>query len=641
MWVGTYQGIHQFDYETGRVVKKFKSNENDPKTLHGKEFCTLLEDSDGNLWIGSHDKGLFCLDLNGNFTHFKNTDSPNSLTDNKIHSMIEDDQKNLWITTPQGLNCFNPTTKTFTRHQHLPNQPDKVSLSGNYVVDIFQDELGVIWICEIEGVLNKIDNGSQKFQRYENEPGNLNSLSKGSYIGNVIEDRDGLIWIAIGGAGLDCFDRKTSKFTHYHHNPKDPNSLPEPSSQAILEEKDGTFWVATQNWIALLDKEKGHFVKKYPVKFEPSTPMQDPENPDFIWFGSWGGGLIRFDKSKGRAKYFLPDAKKVDKTPSHQIMTTIYYESGFLWLVTFGGGLDKFDTKTEEVVAKYKSEPRNPNTLNDNNLNNFYIDSKKRYWVSSSTGFHRFYPTTGKFKRFTKQNGLFPMSSATQIIEDEHGFLWIAGHGSGEIAKFNPETKESKLYSIADGVGETMGIPFPPLKTRDKRIWFLGPAVINSFSPENIHDSNYHPPVFLTSLTQGGKEFIKGKALERLDKIKLDWKNNFFEFEFAALNYRHAKKNQYRYIMEGLDKDWYESGAFRRGRYTALPTGHYVFKVQGSNNDGVWSSKIMTLEVEVVPAWWQTNGFRFSLFCFLVLVLFFGFNWYNRTQKLILEREES
>jgi len=56
----------------------------------------------------------------------------------------------------------------------------------------------------------------------------------------------------------------------------------------------------------------------------------------------------------------------------------------------------------------------------------------------------------------------------------------------------------------------------------------------------------------------------------------------------------------------GIDKDWVESGTRRTATYLHLPPGYYVFKVQGSNSQGMWSDKTKELNVTVTPPWWRS-----------------------------------
>ena len=100
-----------------------------------------------------------------------------------------------------------------------------------------------------------------------------------------------------------------------------------------------------------------------------------------------------------------------------------------------------------------------------------------------------------------------------------------------------------------------------------------------------------------------------GMAPERVKKITLKWNENFFEFEMAALSYRHPENNQYQYMLEGVDKDWYNAGTKRNGRYSGLPDGTYMLRVRGSNNDGVWSKQEARLKVTVIGPFWRRTWF--------------------------------
>jgi len=132
-------------------------------------------------------------------------------------------------------------------------------------------------------------------------------------------------------------------------------------------------------------------------------------------------------------------------------------------------------------------------------------------------------------------------------------------------------------------------------------MWFGGMNGVNNFYPEDVTDNPYIPPVMLTSFKQGGEDADLGTAPERLREIELDWTANFFEFQFAALNYTRPEKNQYAYMLEGVDEDWYYSGTNPFGRYANLPGGTYTLRLKGSNNDGVWNEEGASVRITVVP----------------------------------------
>ncbi|MCA6377873.1 MAG: hypothetical protein IM627_19165, partial [Cytophagales bacterium] len=95
--------------------------------------------------------------------------------------------------------------------------------------------------------------------------------------------------------------------------------------------------------------------------------------------------------------------------------------------------------------------------------------------------------------------------------------------------------------------------------------------------------------------------------------IVLNYDQNFFSFEFSALNFILPEKNQYAYQMVGFDKDWIYSGTRRYASYTNLDPGTYTLRVKGSNNDGVWNEQGISIKVVINPPWWLTWWFRGAL----------------------------
>jgi diguanylate cyclase (GGDEF)-like protein len=78
---------------------------------------------------------------------------------------------------------------------------------------------------------------------------------------------------------------------------------------------------------------------------------------------------------------------------------------------------------------------------------------------------------------------------------------------------------------------------------------------------------------------------------------------------------------QYRYRIEGFDRDWIDAGASRVAYYTNLPPGDYVFRVIASNNDGVWNTEGASVTFAIVPSWYATWWFRI-LVAMIVIGLF-------------------
>ncbi len=133
-------------------------------------------------------------------------------------------------------------------------------------------------------------------------------------------------------------------------------------------------------------------------------------------------------------------------------------------------------------------------------------------------------------------------------------------------------------------------------------------------------------------------------APEHLDSIDLNWRNNFFEFEYVGLNYTIASKNRYMYKLEGHDRDWYDAGTQRKGRYTGLPGGDLILRVRGSNNDGLWSrpEQEVRLKINVQHPPWK-RWWAWMLYALSGVLLFYSFVRLrlraSERQRLLLQEE--
>ena len=93
-------------------------------------------------------------------------------------------------------------------------------------------------------------------------------------------------------------------------------------------------------------------------------------------------------------------------------------------------------------------------------------------------------------------------------------------------------------------------------------------------------------------------------------EITLPYIDNNIAFEFAALDFTEPARNQYAYILEGLDDSWIYCSTRRYVSYAHLEPGEYTFKVRAANNDGLWSSETAAVKLVIVPPLWMTDHFR-------------------------------
>lgn len=124
--------------------------------------------------------------------------------------------------------------------------------------------------------------------------------------------------------------------------------------------------------------------------------------------------------------------------------------------------------------------------------------------------------------------------------------------------------------------------------------------------------------------------------------VVLSYKQNFFSFEFAGLNYTYPEKNQYAYMMEGVDKTWNYCNNRRYAAYTNIDPGDYTFRVIASNNDGVWNEQGTFLRITITPPFWKTWWFSIvaGIIVATSIVLYIRFRTRTLTkQNVVLEQK--
>ena len=127
----------------------------------------------------------------------------------------------------------------------------------------------------------------------------------------------------------------------------------------------------------------------------------------------------------------------------------------------------------------------------------------------------------------------------------------------------------------------------------------------------------------ITAFLKYNKEVKLPKPISEIKKLQLSYQDSLFSFQFAALDYTIPGRNKYTYKLEGLENEWIPLNHKRDITFTRLPPGDYVFRVKGSNSDGVWNEKGASIAIIISPAFWQTWWFKLLsvILIFMILAL--------------------
>jgi signal transduction histidine kinase len=146
--------------------------------------------------------------------------------------------------------------------------------------------------------------------------------------------------------------------------------------------------------------------------------------------------------------------------------------------------------------------------------------------------------------------------------------------------------------------------PFPKtIQGTDGRIWFVANRGVAWIDPRKISKNVIPPPVLITSVSADGSSHLD------LADLQLPARANNVQIEYTALSLSVPERVQFRYKLEGIDKQWQDPGTRREAYYSRLPPGRYTFHVIASNNDGIWNDTGATLDFTMPPAWFQTTWF--------------------------------
>jgi len=183
---------------------------------------SLLQDYENNIWIGTYNDGLHRWKPNADGSSFEKTvfkNVPNdslSLSNNIIRKLLQDSRGNIWVGTGDGLNKIsahqlNNAEIDFEIYRN--KKGDKNSLSHNYILDILESMTGEIWIGTFGGGLNKFVAGAAneppQFEHFTEADGLANNTIK-----SILEDKTGKLWLS-SNRGLTKLDPNTDAIFNY------------------------------------------------------------------------------------------------------------------------------------------------------------------------------------------------------------------------------------------------------------------------------------------------------------------------------------------------------------------------------------------------------------------------------------------
>jgi signal transduction histidine kinase/ligand-binding sensor domain-containing protein/DNA-binding response OmpR family regulator len=660
-------------------------------TLNSLAVLSFFEDQAHRLWIGTNNGLLLQDKKTQTFTRFIHQPSiENSISDNRIRTINQDNRGRIFFGTNNGFNMLMPDGKTFRRFLHSDQASS--SISNNIIYSVKSVSKDNLWLATEDGVI-VFDLNTLTFSSIRPSLRHSLSLISGSVRSICIAQR-GIIWLGTFRGGISKLDPNLALFNLKRSNPFDPRGLKSPIVTSFVEYSKNSIFVGSDRGGLQLFNRNSELFDPIEIKSKidnSGNPLAilalELDSKKKIWIGTYQNGLFVYDPKSGQYKQYLSGP-----TPYNLSQNDIFFvkedSKGLIWVGTNGSGVDVLDPKTQMFTRFGSTDPNmGKANLPTNGFMRTMAESKTgEIWLGSDgSGIAVFNPVTKSFSLYNKLNSGLSNNAVLSIFHDRYGITWVGTNGGGlnifnartnrfsvlketneriykiledkngliwistdkGISSIDPKTRIVKNFSRPNGVQDSPFVMGAGLVTSDNQVFFGGQDGFNYFFPTKLPVNNIIPQVLLTDLKVENNTVSPGKNAPIQDQISFAKEIRLpygqkFSISYVALNYTAPQQNHYSYKLVGLDKDWNNVGKEKTAYYTNLDPGKYVFQVRASNNDGVWSNKITTITIHILPPFWRT----IYAYVFYILLLA-GLLFYSRRRgirkienKLALQQEK-
>lgn len=556
-------------------------------------FAHLHQAPDGAVWL-SDSHGLRIVSGGASSSHAPSNGRPTP--SDKFGNFTFDSEGNLWAATSQGI-------ERFTQAKAMPlgaglsaaageSYTAKDGLSSDNIWVMMVDREGNLWAATYSGI--------DQFRR--NMFSTLNLPPSQDFQMGVAAGADGSVWVG----------SRSLPLTHVLADGTS-RSYPE-TGQALTIHRDrhGDTWSSGRGKAALWHTQGSQLVPvPYPDdKVEVGAAIAFDRNDD-IWLSTFGPNL--FHRSGGVWK---SETETLGRKPGVMGAMT-GDDEGNVWFA--------FSNK----VVEWDGHEYHRFSFPDGPLNiSVAVVSVRgdRVWLGGAGGVELL--RGGQFYKMRWQQETMP-GRVVGLVETRAGDLWINGYSgvvrvpAAEISRWLNDPNyavAAEQFDALDGLPGLAGERYPEpslVQGPDGRLWFATTQGVARLDPATLESRRNHlpPPVAIEAIVVGEKNFM-GPA-----PATLPAHTGSVEFDYTALSLSLPERVRFRYMLEGVDKEWQSASTRRQAFYTNLAPGQYRFRVKASNNDGVWNEKGAFVDFSIAPAFYQMWQFKAMLGVLLAVLL--------------------
>jgi signal transduction histidine kinase/ligand-binding sensor domain-containing protein len=589
-----------------------------------KLVISLVETSDGRVWLGTKDAGLYYLQ-DGRVSEITT-----GLPDRKINSLLAAAGRDLWIGTDNGIVRWNGGEFLTAAASHV--------LDHTQGLVMIKDRDSNVWIGAPNG-LTRI--GARVVSSLEQEDKSSTLPSIGP-VTALFEDREGSLWM---GTRRGIERLRDSVFTTYSA----AGGLPAEINGPVYVDGQGRIWFApSQGGLYWLKENRVGRVANAGLDKDVIYSISGDEKD--LWIGRRGGltQLGYRDNAFTTRTY-----TQADGLAQNAVFAVHRSRDGAVWAGTLSGGLSRFKNGAFQTYSV-------ANGLRSNSITSMQETSDGTMWFGTPNGLNAL--ANGHWRSYSSREGLPPgtvnclsedssgtlwvgtangvafiHSGAIQtprevpeslhepifgIEEDKTGSLWIAT--ANHVLRVNREAMlrdalgdaEVREFGLADGLNSTQGVKRQQSVVADAigRIWFSMDHGLSFVDPTPMALSSAPALLHVEVISADGRSINLGP------RVDVAPPHQRITLVYSGLSLSVPARVRFKFRLDGFDQGWSEPTEAREAVYTNLDSGSYRFRVIASNGDGLWNSSESTLEFRIEPTFWQTWWFRVSILLGLALL---------------------